>query len=107
MVTITDFSTAVSTSEVDLFSVQVADKTYGCRIYLDVMDVGDEYIFRVYVGNAAGSFTTKEKPVRVSGKANPDDVAVYYAPEFAHRYKVTGQKIKGSDRTFKSELGVY
>ena len=107
MVTIQDGSVLVTSSETDLFSIVVGDKSYGCRIYLDPITTGDSFIFRQYVGDAGGTFTRKGKPVIQDGPPNPEDQYLYYAPEFAHRYKVTAQKLTGTDRTLKWERAEF
>lgn len=107
MVTIIDGSTTVTSVETNLFSTVTGDKSYGCKIYLDPMDVGDSYIFRVYSYDATGAVEKKGYPTPRNGKATPDDQFLYFAPIFAHRYRVTAQKISGTDRTFHWERAEF
>lgn len=107
MVTITDGSTAVSTSEIDLFTPVVGDNTYGCKIYLNPMDVGDQYVFRLYDYDGTSASYKGYIVIPKFGKQPTDELVLFFAPIFAHRYKLTAQKVSGTDRTFNWSRGVY
>ena len=105
MVTLIPGSTAVSTTEVDLFTPVTVTKTYGCTIYVDPVGASDEFIFKQYVYDQTAAAYKLEKKHTVKGSQTL--LSLIFNPVATSRYKVTGQKISGTDRTFNWERAEY
>ena len=95
---LTDGSTPITTTETDLFTPVTPLKYHTIWISLAPMVAADEYTVRVYVKDAvAGAERLYTETAYVGVQAKP---AVYLAPILMDFFKVTMQKIAGTDRTF-------
>ena len=98
MPTKTAFATAVTSTETDLFSVVTSDAYHSCSINLDVMLTGDVYVFRCYgwddtAGTAELCYTETKSGVQT-------ETILTFNPIAMSKYRVTAQKVSGTNRTF-------
>ena len=98
MPTKTTGATAVTTTETDLFSVVTSDSYHSCSISLGLMVSGDVYVFRCYgyddtLGGATLNYTETKSGIQTETKLTFNPIAESH-------YRVTAQKISGTNHTF-------
>ena len=98
MPTKTSGSTAVTTTETDLFGVVTSDSYHSANVNLDVILSGDVYVFRCYgwddtAGTDELCYTEVKSGVQTESKLTFNPIA-------ESKYRVTAQKIAGTNRTF-------
>lgn len=98
MPTKTSAATLVTSAETDLFATVVSDSYHSCKINLSPIAVGDEFVFRLYTYDETLAALDVELTIPKSGKQN--DKFLRFNPVADSHFKITGQKIKGTDRTF-------
>ncbi len=100
---LSDGSTLITTTETELFAAITTLKYHSIWIFLDPMLVGDEYKIRVYVKDASGGTERGyTESVFIDVQSPP---GVYLPPILMDYFRVTIQKIAGTDRTFKWRRG--
>lgn len=98
MVSLTDGSQLVTGAEVQLFAAQTALRYYTIWIFLNPMVAADEFTIRIYVQDAAaGTERLYSERALVGVQSEP---SFYLAPILMDHFRVTIQKIAGTDRTF-------
>lgn len=100
VLTFVDGSQAVTSAETDLFSTVTADKHFACWVFCHNMAAGDTYKARIYVydQNAGAERVYKTKQFTFEDLAGDPAVFLPFVP--SKRYRVSLQKIAGTDRTF-------
>ncbi len=98
MVTITDGSTAISTSEVNLFD-ETTLQHYATWIDCSIMGASDVYVIRLRVQDKLSAGTEREfLEETLTGVQDPPMFFIPYLP--TDKYEVSMQKTSGTDRTF-------
>jgi len=102
-----DGSQAVTTAETFLFVAQTTPATYFCYVHTNAMAAGDVYIIRTIVQDANASVTRVlyEDTIKFS---DIDGQPTYYIPPIpTQSFRVSIQKITGTDRTFTWQRGTF
>lgn len=102
-----DGSQPVDSSETFLFTAQTTLATYFCYIFCHNMAEGDVYRIRTYVKDENTSTTRVLYNDKVRFK-DIDGNPVYYIPPIpTNSFRVSIQKIEGTDRTFTWVRGTF
>ncbi len=102
-----DGSQAVTSSETFLFAAITTTSAFFCYVHCHNMAAGDEYIIRTYVKdeNAATTRILYEDTVRF---IDIEDEPTYYIPPVpTESFRVSIQKVAGTDRTFTWQRGTF
>ena len=98
MPTLFDGSTLITITETDLFTPVTTTKYHTIWISLSPIVAADEYTIRVYIKDAvAGTERLYVERTFIDVQAQP---AFYLAPILMDFFRVSMQKITGTDRTF-------
>lgn len=102
-----DGSQAVTSSETFLFVAITDERTYFCHIFCHNMTSGDVYDIRTYINDKNASTTRVEYKDRISF-SDVENKPVYYIPPIpTDSFRVSIQKISGTDRTFTWRRGSF
>ena len=102
-----DGSQAVTDAEVELFAAQTDEKTYWCKVFCNDMMAGDTYIIRTYVQDENASTTRVLYEDEVTFSDIEDQPTYYIPPVPTNSFRVTMEKLSGTDRTFTWRRGTY
>ncbi len=101
--TLTDGSQLIGVGETDLFTPITILKYHSVWISLNPMLAADEFTIRVYMKDASAGAERPYIERTFTGVQSPP--AIYLAPILMDFFKVTMQKITGTDRTFLFRRG--
>lgn len=91
-------SASIGTTETDLFTPIVSDSYHSCSINLDVLQSGDVFVFRLYGYDDVT--TTYELELTETKSGVQTETILRFNPVASSHYKITAQKISGTNRTF-------
>ena len=102
-----DGSQATTASEVQLFAAQTSNLTYWCKVNLHNMVSGDVIRIKTYVNDSNASTARVLYDDRVSFSHAKDEPVYYIPPTPTDSFRVTIQRVSGSDRTVTWRRGSY
>lgn len=100
-------SQSVTSSETDLFTAVTSLKTYFCYVSCHNMASGDIFVIRTYVKDENTS-TTRVLYKDIITYGLIQNQPIYFVPPVpTNSFKVTIQKLSGTDRTFTWVRGSF
>lgn len=102
-----DGSLLTTASEQDLFVAQTSDLTYWCKVNLHNLVSGDAVRIKTYVNDSNATTPRIIYNDRVSFSHINGDPVYYIPPIPTDSFKVTIQRVAGSDRTITWRRGSY